>query len=251
MGAWGPAIFSDDLASDVRGDFRDLIGDGLSAEEATKRLAEEYRQSLLDPDESPVFWMALAAAQWNLGGLLPDVRDKAIELIDAGADLHLWQDTPDVKKRVAAEKQLRDQLTSEPPPPKKVPKPWRQESPFDQGLYFLYRHRQGNRLMFRVVDVHRDKGGSYPVAEAIDWRDDEAVPPARKLKKLPTHTYLDALTKKKRPLTLILIRKGKRDDPTDRIEVVGSSDISPNQRSGGVVIFWQHLDDFLSEKGLA
>lgn len=30
MGAWGPAIFSDDLAADVRADYTDLIGQGIS-----------------------------------------------------------------------------------------------------------------------------------------------------------------------------------------------------------------------------
>jgi len=34
VGIWGPGIFSDDLAADVREEFRDLIGEGLTAEEA-------------------------------------------------------------------------------------------------------------------------------------------------------------------------------------------------------------------------
>ena len=37
MGTWGVAIFSDDLAADIRGDFRELIGDGLTPSEATAR----------------------------------------------------------------------------------------------------------------------------------------------------------------------------------------------------------------------
>ena len=36
MGAWGTAIFADDLAADIKGDFRDLIGDGLSAPKAVE-----------------------------------------------------------------------------------------------------------------------------------------------------------------------------------------------------------------------
>ena len=60
MGAWGPAIFSDDLAVDVRDDFRDLIGEGLTADEASERLKAEYADTLQDPDEGPVFLFALA-----------------------------------------------------------------------------------------------------------------------------------------------------------------------------------------------
>ncbi len=69
MGAWGVAIFSDDLAADIRGDFRELIGDWLTPSEATDRLKAEYASSLDDPNEMPVFWIALALAQWKLGRL--------------------------------------------------------------------------------------------------------------------------------------------------------------------------------------
>jgi hypothetical protein len=52
VGTWGPAIFSDDLAADIRGEFKDHIGDGMSAEEATAVLLDEYRESIADPDSS-------------------------------------------------------------------------------------------------------------------------------------------------------------------------------------------------------
>ena len=63
MGAWGTALFSDDTACDVRDSYIDLVGDGLSGPEATKGLLREWSASLNDPDESPVFWLALAATQ--------------------------------------------------------------------------------------------------------------------------------------------------------------------------------------------
>lgn len=56
MGAWGTAIFSDDTASDVRDEFRDLIGEGLSTEQATDKLLREYAPSLDDPDDGPPFF---------------------------------------------------------------------------------------------------------------------------------------------------------------------------------------------------
>ncbi len=60
MGAWGTAIFSDDTASDVRDDYRDHVGDGLSGIEATDRLLNEWLDTLPDPDEGPV-------SGWNRG----------------------------------------------------------------------------------------------------------------------------------------------------------------------------------------
>ena len=49
MGAWGTGVFSDDTASDVRDNYLDLIGDGLSGVEATK-LLREWSGTLDDPD---------------------------------------------------------------------------------------------------------------------------------------------------------------------------------------------------------
>ncbi len=56
----GPALYSDDLAADVRSDFRALIGEGYSVAAAVEKLIKEYASALDDPDEAPVFWLALA-----------------------------------------------------------------------------------------------------------------------------------------------------------------------------------------------
>jgi hypothetical protein len=42
MGAWGPAIFSDDNAADLRDNYRKLIGDGMSGADATDKQLDEY-----------------------------------------------------------------------------------------------------------------------------------------------------------------------------------------------------------------
>lgn len=85
MGAWGPAIFSDDLACDIRGDYRELLEDGVSDEEASARVIEAYTH--LDQDEAQVLWLALAAAQAALGRLDDSIRDRALAVIDEGTGL--------------------------------------------------------------------------------------------------------------------------------------------------------------------
>ncbi len=40
----GTALYSDDLAADLRGEFRDLIGEGLSSTEAVDRLRRNTRR---------------------------------------------------------------------------------------------------------------------------------------------------------------------------------------------------------------
>src|SRR5262249_47710628 len=67
VGTWGTALYSDDLASDLRNDFRGLIGQGLSSNEALDRLSSEYSSLLADADSAPVFWLAVADTAWRLG----------------------------------------------------------------------------------------------------------------------------------------------------------------------------------------
>lgn len=52
MGAWGPAIFSDDTACDIRSDYRELLEDGVDDAEATQRVISEYQH--LGDDEAHI-----------------------------------------------------------------------------------------------------------------------------------------------------------------------------------------------------
>lgn len=122
MGAWGVAIFSDDLAADLRTDFREMIGNGLTPAEATDLLLVEYASSLEDPDEKPVFWIALASAQWKLGRLEDRALKMALQFIDNGADLARWDVPKDRAKREAVLAKTRAELLSPPPPAKRIPR---------------------------------------------------------------------------------------------------------------------------------
>src|SRR5690242_9763247 len=125
MGAWSTSIFSDDLAADVRDEFRELISEGLDPDEATKQLLKKYRSSLRDGDERPVFWLALAATQWNLGRLVPGTLAEALNVIDSGEDLKRWQENGKLlQKRRDVLVKLREKLVSPLPPPKKLAPPF-------------------------------------------------------------------------------------------------------------------------------
>src|SRR5262245_32153824 len=93
MGVLGTAIFSDDLAADVRDAFTDYVAQGLNAAAATEKLIAESASSLEDDEEAPVFWLALAATQWKLGRLIDNVRDRALQVIDSGEDLRRWKES--------------------------------------------------------------------------------------------------------------------------------------------------------------
>jgi hypothetical protein len=95
MGAWGTGIFEDDTTCDVRDEFIDLLKEGLSVEEATQAVLENYLDEFDTEDDLEVMslvYIGLSAAQLEKGVLQEDVRLKTIELIERGADLELWEE---------------------------------------------------------------------------------------------------------------------------------------------------------------
>ena len=125
MGTWNSSLFGDDVALDLREEFLDLLRDRVDPDRAT-RIMEERNQGVLgDPDEQPLFWMALAATQWEYGVLSDHVRDRALEVIADGADLHRWTDADVRRRRAATCEALAAKLRS-PQPRRRTPRPRKQ-----------------------------------------------------------------------------------------------------------------------------
>jgi len=122
MGAWGPKLYQDDVAQDVRDEYKELLKIGLSNEEATKKLINDNKGLIDDVDDGPIFWFALADTQWKLGRLLPEVKDKAIQYIQDGDHLKAWsnQDPKLGLKRKAVLEELMNQLNTQMPETKKI-----------------------------------------------------------------------------------------------------------------------------------
>ncbi|WP_055324461.1 hypothetical protein [Ralstonia solanacearum] len=123
MGTTGTALFSDDVASDVRHDFVDLLRRGLAPEEAVDILKKDWAESIADTDDGPTFWLALAATEWVYGCLDEEVKQKVLEVIDNGDGMTRWSGAALVRRRgvLAA---LRAQLLS---PQPKLKRPRKQK----------------------------------------------------------------------------------------------------------------------------
>ncbi len=154
MGTWGVGLFSDDLAADIRNDFRDLIGEGNTAAEATNRLQAEYATSLTDPEEASVFWLALAVAQWNLGRIEESVRQKALEIIDSKRDLARWTTPKEQRQRATVLAKIRAQLVSPAPPPKSVRRPIKGINDWEIGEIIALRLLSGRLTLLRTSGHH-------------------------------------------------------------------------------------------------
>lgn len=184
MGIWGTALYSDDLASDLRGEFRDLIGEGLSPTDAVNRLSTEYSSSLHDPDEAPVFWLALADTGWRLGRLDEQVRQNALDVINSGQDLARWENSRDRNKRDQVLAKLQTLLLSPPPPPKRIAKRVKSANDWQVGEILGFQLTSERWVLLRVIGHHEDRGGRSAVCELLNWIG-ESLPSRSEIERLP------------------------------------------------------------------
>ncbi|MDO7869562.1 hypothetical protein [Nocardioides jiangxiensis] len=186
MGAWGPAIFSDDTACDIRGDYRELLEDQVPDDEATRRTIEGYAH--LGEDEKHVLWLALAAAQSGLGRLDDDVKARALEVIDGGLGLELWEEAGprELDQRKAVLAKLRAQLTGEQPARKAVRRPWRDITELAAGDVLAF-EAAGTLRLLRVLRIDDHRVGIAPIVGWLDWAGSQ-VPSERQIRKLKVRT---------------------------------------------------------------
>jgi hypothetical protein len=240
MGAWGAALFSDDTACDVRDSYVDLVGDGLTGPEATKALLREWSASLNNPDESPVFWLALAATQWKCGRLESHVLRQALKAIDSGSDLARWEaGSKDFKKRKAVLEKLRAQLTSPQPAEKHIPKRFRDSTEWQIGDLVAYRMQSGRFVILRTIGHHSDKGGTGPICELLDWSGEE-IPKS-------FESFDVRRSRGAKPTQFLIGRIRAKERPDDRLQYLGVN-MKPSQKPGGyLVLLWRWLDKTLRE----
>ena len=246
MGTWGTAIFSNDLAEDIKIDFRDKIGFGKSPQDATKELIFEYVDQDNDSDEVCVFWIALAAIQWKLGRLQEKVKSKALEIINNGQDLELWENEKDRKKRQLVLEKLKYQLESPQPAPKKIQKPYIKETKMEEGDLLAYKHSSGKIALLRVlgIEIENDKS-QIPWIEILDYFEDN-IPNLKSAYKLHRKKYFDADWSSG---TLLISQAGKRDkEPWNKLEIIKKETKSLDRTIGSVGIsWWKEFDNLLNQ----
>lgn len=182
MGVWGPSLFSDDVACDVRDYYRELLEDGVEDGAATGQTVEKFRSYLDDSDG--VALLALAVTQSKLGRLDSAIRDRALAVLDRGADLEAWEhDNPKlVPRRRAVLEKARAQLTGPQPRRRRVRPPKRVTSGLAAGDVLALALPQRVTLL-RVVRVHPHRLGETPVLEELAFEGAE-VPSRDALERL-------------------------------------------------------------------
>jgi hypothetical protein len=258
MGVWGTAIFSDDNASDIREEYRTLLGDGLNGPEATDRLIQEWQPSIgRDPDLAAVFWLALAVTQWKCGRLEQRVKQEAIQAIDSGAGLRLWKGNNQERQRAKVLDATRKLLHDPQPPARRIAKVFRATCDWEPGELIGYQLLSGSYVVFQVTDLHTDKGGTGPVCEMYDWQG-PTVPSAADLATCsmrPLRPLWEIEAKLGRPpqYRLMILQASKREFPHARIFPLHQKlpvQHPPKPRGMAnptLVCLWRTLDDTLKK----
>jgi hypothetical protein len=182
MGVWGTGLFSDDVACDISDHYRQSLEDGAEDGTAPRLILEKFGRYLEEPDS--IALIAFAVTQSKLGRLESDVRYRALVIIDAGADLAVWErDNPKLlpKRRAVLEK-ARAQLTGSQPARRRLRPPKRVLSGLAPGDVLALALPPRVALL-RVVRVHAHRLGETPVLEELDF-DGSEVPTRDALERL-------------------------------------------------------------------
>jgi len=240
VGYSGAALYDDDTAADVRGLYREFLGDGLSGEAATDALLAEWTEVLDDPDESSPFWLALADTQWRVGRLEDRVRDRALRIIAEGFDLARFDhDTRLRTKRSKILDDLRARITSPQRSPVRIRPVFRSTSPVGRGDVFAYRFDDGRSAYFRAVEISGADRDSYPTVEVLDWETAPTAATAQTaVRRLPARGRTDLIT---------VYRYRSDPDPTQRITLIKKATIVERKRMlPAWASSWSDLEDLLT-----
>jgi hypothetical protein len=175
------------------------------------------------------------ASQWKCGRLLEQVKEKALHIIDSGADLKRW--SGDSKRRAVLEK-TRAQLLSPQPRPPRIRKRYQENNEWDAGELISYQTAQGKYAVLRILGHATGSTGKHPIVELVDWY---AVTPAS----LDDARYLQTRFGIERPErcyglshAAILAARSSRDQPTARLSRLGLS-AAPLQYLSPLALFWR------------
>jgi len=115
VGTFGAGIFDDDVAMDVRSAYLDLLAEGKGDVQAERAIQADWKNEISDSDDGPVFWLALAATQWEYGRLSDRVKRRALRAITAAKNDDRWISSKSGKRRRQVLQRLATKLNSAQP----------------------------------------------------------------------------------------------------------------------------------------
>jgi hypothetical protein len=90
VGAWGVGLFANDLSSDMKGRFKDMVRLPFSAAELVDAMIEAFPSGRdADDEDYTDFWLSLADLLHAYGIVSPEASARAVAIVESGADLDM------------------------------------------------------------------------------------------------------------------------------------------------------------------
>ena len=108
MGTWGPKLYEDDMAEDIKDEYEELLEKGVSNKEAIEHICQMYKEEIEDSDEKTIFWIVLADVLYKHKNLTKLVKEKALKEIELGEDLKRWKNEASKEDYITRKKELEE-----------------------------------------------------------------------------------------------------------------------------------------------
>jgi hypothetical protein len=179
MGAWGDSIFADDDAQDVYHHYRRIYNQGKEHAEVRQELERAWADSIADSDDGPIFWFAVARAQWEFGALDADVLCRVEEIAEMGLGLDRWREGGPrmLAKREKVVREFLEKIRQPNPKPKKRKVEKRYPPIYQPGDCLAIELCDGSFgavIVLAVDDAHHTEG--FDKVAFLEWHAQE-VPP--------------------------------------------------------------------------
>ena len=124
MGTWGYELEQDDFFFDITCTFDQQLKQNQNLRQTSDFLLENYANTLDDPDEGPLFWMALANMQWKYGTVDEHILEQVKSDFERDAGLERWLEIgqTEYERRKNVISRHLTKISSPNPRPKKLPK---------------------------------------------------------------------------------------------------------------------------------
>ena len=124
MGAWNASINGNDTAQDLKKEYQAAFFYN-DVETALAKIDDYIRRDGYDESDEEEwcdYYYSLADFMWKHGILTDEVRERAVEMIDSGFGLELWEEAgaKTLEKRKSILVEFRKKLLSPQPPKKKI-----------------------------------------------------------------------------------------------------------------------------------
>ncbi len=170
MGFYGIKLYDEDLACDIRDDYKDFLKLGKEDDELIEMMKKHYSECFSDLRDKYLFWLVIADTMWDYGRLTKKVKDKAIDIIKNEKESKMWEKCYMDKRKEILNK-LMEKLKKEQPERKKVKKLKKRKGTWNYGDILTY--QISIKDGYTVNDIRRQQiencpyNGSYIVIKVI------------------------------------------------------------------------------------